>query len=70
MGTEITDLDNSTWVSRWLSKLPNLGNVPHKQGEVTTNRWTETHVVSGMPSLETIFAAIMTYVCQKGGSIE
>ena len=55
---------------RWLNKLPNLGNVPHKQGEVTVNRWAEIHIVSGVPSLETIFAAIMAYLCQKGGSIE
>ena len=41
-----------------------------KQGEVTANMWAETHIVSGMSSLETIFATIMTYLCQKGGSIE
>ena len=55
---------------RWLNKSPNLGNVPHKQGEVTANLWAETHIVSGIPSLEMIFAAIMTYLCQKGSSIE
>ena len=55
---------------RWLNISPNLGNVPHKQLEVTVNRSAETHIVSGMPSLETISAAIMAYLCQKGGSIE
>ena len=34
------------------------------------NLWAETHIFSGMPNLEKIFAAILTYLCQKGGSIE
>ena len=54
----------------WLIKSPNLGNVPHKQGEVPVNLWSETHIVSGMPSLETTFAAIMPYLCEKNGSIQ
>ena len=53
-----------------LNKSPNLGNVPHKQGEVTVTWWAETHIVSSMPSLVTIFAAIMTHLCQKSDSIE
>ena len=57
-------------ISRWLNKSPNLGNAPHKQGEVTLNRWAETHIVSGMPGLETICAAIMTYLYQKDGYIQ
>ena len=53
-----------------VDQIAELGNVSHKQGEVTANLWADTHIVSGMPSLKMIFAAIMTYLCQKAGSIE
>ena len=56
--------------SRWLIESPNLGNVSHKQGEVTANLWADAHTFSGRSSLKMIFAAIMTYLCQKVGSIE
>ena len=56
--------------TRWLNKSPNLGNVSHKQGEVTPKQWAETRTVSGRSSLKMIFAAILTYMCEKGGSIE
>ena len=65
-------LTETNWLrlcARWLIKSPNLGNVMHKQGEVTVDLWSETHIVSGMPSLVTIFAAIKTCLCQNGGSI-
>ena len=41
------------------TKSPNLGNVSHKQGEVTANLWADTHTVSGRSSLKMIFAAII-----------
>ena len=56
--------------SRWLNKSPNLGNVSHKQWEVTPKQWADTRTVNDRSSLKMIFAAIMTYMCQKGGSIE
>ena len=49
--------------SRWLNKSPKLGNVSHKQGEVTPKQWAETRTVSVRLSLKMIFAAIMTYMC-------
>ena len=52
-------------ISRWLNKSPNLGNVSHKQGEVTPKQWAEMRTVSGRSSLKMIFAAILTYMCQR-----
>ena len=60
-----------SWINaRWLNKSPNLGNVSHKHGEVTPKQWADTRTVSDRSSLKMIFAAIMTYMCEKGGSIE
>ena len=36
----------------------------------TVNLWLETHIFVCKTSLKTIYSAIITYLCQKGGSIE
>ena len=57
---KVRGLGHGGWTNRRTWEMYRI-----KQGEVTPKQWAETRTVSGRSSLKMIFAAILTYMCQR-----